>query len=365
MNTPSPDRVAIIGCAGIPANYGGFETLAENLVTELRGQFKFIVYCSAFSYPVKKTEYRDARLIYIPVNANGRSSIVYDALSILHALNKANILLILGVGGAFLLPFVRLFTRKKIIVNIDGLEWKRQKWGAFARFYLRVQESIAVKFAHKVVADNEAIQLYITSQYKRDSEYAAYGGDHARAQPLSVATQEELKITHHRYCFTVCRIEPENNIHVILEAFSYIKTIRLVIVGNWKASTYGQGLMRLYAGYANITLLDPIYDQKKLDEIRSNCVLYIHGHSAGGTNPSLVEAMNLGLPVLAWDVDYNRFTTENKALYFKNATELADLLRTMDFADASIAQRGAMLHKIAKEKYTWAIVASRYKTMLS
>ncbi len=353
-------RVGIIGSAGIPANYGGFETLVENLVKELKDDFKFIVYCSSFSYEIKKTEYQNARLIYIPIKANGRSSILYDVFSIIHAINKVDTLLVLGVGGAFLFPIIRLLTRKKMIVNIDGLEWKRQKWGLFAKFYLRIQERIAVKFAHKVIADNEAIQSYILKHYNRNSFYAPYGSNHTSHVTLKESTKTELNIKGSDYFFSVCRIEPENNIHLILKAFSFFPEIRVIIVGNWKSSTYGRALLKEYKAYQNITLLDPIYDLPKLDELRSNCFAYLHGHNAGGTNPSLVEAMNLGLAVVAWDINYNRYTTENKALYFHSSSELQEILIKIKNNQFDLIKISENLQKVAQARYQWKTIARQY-----
>lgn len=358
-------RIGVIGSAGIPANYGGFETLVDNLVRHLNRDFKFIVYCSSPSYPEKRSEYHGARLIYINLNANGRSSILYDAVSILNAMHKVDVLLVLGVGGAFLFPLIRLFSRKKVVINIDGLEWKRQKWGRFAKWYLKVQEWIAVKFAHTVVADNEAIQQYIQSCYQKESFYAAYGGDHAREVVLSEATQRQYGIQKGNYCFTVCRIEPENNIHIILDAFSKTPGLKIVFVGNWKASEYGKSLHALYQNKTNIQLLDPIYEQSRLDELRSNCLAYLHGHSAGGTNPSLVEAMYLGLAVVAWDVDYNRFTTENNALYFTDSVTLQEVLLRIQNNKIDLKTISEKAKSVAERKYTWRIVADQYGAMLN
>jgi hypothetical protein len=201
--------VGIVGCAGIPARYGGFETLAENLVKELGNEFEFIVYCSSFDYKIKRKEYGKARLKYIPINANGRSSILYDVVSILDAINKVDLVLVLGVGGAFLFPLIRLFSKRKIVVNIDGLEWRRQKWGSFAKKYLKIQERVAVKWAHQVIADNEGIQEYLFAEYNRRADYAPYGGDHTAYVSLTEATRAEFNIHGSDYFFSVCRIEPE------------------------------------------------------------------------------------------------------------------------------------------------------------
>ena len=358
-------RVGIIGSAGIPANYGGFETLVENLVKELKNDFRFIVYCSSFSYDVKRAEYQNARLIYIPVKANGRSSILYDVFSIIHAINKVDILVVLGVGGAFLFPLIRLFSNKILVVNIDGLEWKRQKWGPFAKVYLRIQERIAVKFAHKVIADNEAIQSYILSHYNRSSLYAPYGSNHATFNPLNESTKTDLNIKGSDYFFSVCRIEPENNIHLVLDAFSTIPELRLIIVGNWKSSKYGRSLLSTYKDCPRISMLDPIYDLPRLDELRSNCLAYVHGHNAGGTNPSLVEAMNLGLAVIAWDVNYNRYTTENKALFFRSTSELKEILTRIKGNDFDLKLIAQNLRKVAQTRYQWHTVARQYQSILN
>ena len=350
------NTIAIVGTAGIPANYGGFETLVEYLVEYLADQFNFTVYCSSANYTHKKPDYKGARLIYIPVDANGKSSILYDSIALLHSLFFADVILVLGVSGAFLLPFVRFITRKKIITNIDGLEWKRDKWGRFAKLYLSIQERIAARFSHVLIADNKAIAEHIRERYSKPSVLIAYGGSHAFRSNMSENTTSTYGING-PYAFTVCRIEPENNIHVILKAFSNSKR-SLIIVGNWKSSKYGIGLREEYAGNANIKMLDPIYDQQPLNELRSNCEIYIHGHSAGGTNPSLVEAMWLGVPVFAWNVNYNLYTTEEKAYFFDSAETLQRLLSSVKSTE--LQQIGSDLKEVAHRRYSWSKISEGY-----
>ena len=153
-----PKKVAIIGTVGLPAIYGGFETLAEYMTAELKDHYDFTVYASSKAYTQKLDEYNDVKLQYLPLNANGIQSIPYDVLSMLHALRHADILLVLGVSGCIFLPFIKLISRKRIIVNIDGLEWKRDKWGVFSKAFLKFSEAVAVKVADVVVADNKVIQ---------------------------------------------------------------------------------------------------------------------------------------------------------------------------------------------------------------
>ena len=261
-----------------------------------------------------------------------------------------------------MVPFLRWFTRKKIIVNIDGLEWRRQKWSPLAKRFLRWSERLAVRFSHADVADNDQIKRYTAIQYKTLSHMIAYGGDHTQRVALSRETKAQYPFTQKPYAFKVCRIEPENNIHEVLAAFEQCEDMPLVLVGNWQASAYGQQLLEKYRRVPNLHLLPPIYDQRALDELRSNCFVYIHGHSAGGTNPSLVEAMYLGLPVLAFDVSYNRSTTDNQAFYFKNAQDLSKQLQHWHYRD--FRANGNRMVALAQKRYTWAIVAGKYKRLV-
>jgi glycosyltransferase involved in cell wall biosynthesis len=353
-------KVAIIGTVGIPAKYGGFETLAEHLVDHLGNELSMSVYCTTKKYSAaqRQSHYKGARLIYLPFDANGLQSIVYDCVSILHALFYADVLLILGVSGGFMLPFVRWFTRKKIIVSIDGIEWKRDKWSKLARWYLWAAEWLAVRYSHADISDNESIQNYTAIRYKTLSQIIEYGADHTMAVRPSPEDRKRYPFLAKPYAFTVCRIEPENNIHLVLEAFARLPRHTLALVGNWANSEYGLKLRQRYQPCPNLLLLDPIYDQRELDLLRSNCLVYIHGHSAGGTNPSLVEAMYLGLPIMAFDVTYNRTTTENKASFFRTADELVSHIQGTSVV--RLKQQAAVMKEIAYRRYNWAIIAQKY-----
>lgn len=164
------------------------------------------------------------------------------------------------------------------------------------------------------------------------------------------------------YAFSVCRIEPENNIHVILEAFSGDAVMPVVIVGNWQNSDYGKKLLEKYKDCPAVYQLSPIYDPIRLNELRGKCTLYLHGHSCGGTNPSLVEAMYLGLPIAAFDVNFNRETTENQALYFKNADELKILCHNA--SDTDLKSIGRRMKAIADRRYTWQRISECYSKLL-
>ena len=356
-------RVAIIGTVGVPGRYGGFETLAHQLVNNLSDKFKLKVYCSSKAY--KKEErtkhFMGARLYYLPFNANGVQSIIYDFISIIHALFVADTLIILGVSGGLIIPFVRLFTNKKIIVNIDGLEWRRAKWNKPAKAFLKFSERVAVKFSHADITDNAAIKRYTSVNYNTLSHLIEYGGDHVIKVKPTKTDYINYPFLHQPYAFKVARIEPENNIHMVIEAFAKLDKV-FVIVGNWDKSDYGINLRIKYAGHGNLFLLDAIYDQRELDLLRSNSLVYVHGHSAGGTNPSLVEAMYLNLPVIAFDCSYNKATTEKQALYFKDAKQLNKILETITVQN--LVELGDVMGKIAIKRYTWKVISNKYSNLI-
>lgn len=357
-------QIAIIGTVGLPANYGGFETLTEHLVQNMSDRYAITVYCSGKRYPkeTRQTHYLNARLKYLPLQANGIQSILYDSWSILNALFFADVLLILGVSGAWLLPFVKLFTNKKIIISIDGIEWKRDKWNLAARWYLWWAERIAVKYSHIDIADNEAIQDYTAVRYGTLSRIIEYGGDHTLKINPSDEDRKKYPFIKMPYAFKVCRIEPENNVHEVLRAFSEMPHYPFVLVGNWNNSAYGRTLKKRFGVYPNITLLDPIYNQKTLDMLRGNALVYIHGHSAGGTNPSLVEAMYLGLPVIAYSVSYNKATTEGKALYFSDAEDLKQTIHKVSVAQ--LKEVGRHMLEVANRRYNWKLIATKYEYLV-
>lgn len=355
-------KISIIGTVGIPAKYGGFETLTEYLTKYLSKEYDITVYCSGKSYDKKIKNYNGAKLKYINLQANGVQSIPYDILSLYQSLKFADTILVLGVSGCIALPILRYFNKNvKIVTNIDGLEWKREKWGHKAKKFLKYSEKLAVKYSDIVVSDNKVIQDYVRKEYLTDSKLISYGADHVTKENISDEVLIKYPFLKDKYAFKVCRIEPENNIHLILEAFSEFTKLNLVIIGNWTNSDYGKQLKSNYSNLKNIYLIDPIYEQNILNQIRSNSYIYIHGHSAGGTNPSLVEAMYLELPIFAYGVEYNKETTFNSAKYFNNKDELLELIKNINNEELSTISR--KMKSIAEANYTWEQISAKYSEL--
>lgn len=354
-------RVAIVGIQGVPARYGGFESLVENIIGENCSQdVAYTVFCSGKDYAERRETYKNVTLKYIDCfHANGWQSTFYDTVSMLRCLPCGyDTVMILGVSGCVFLPVFRLLYRGKIVVNIDGLEHRRDKWAKWQRKFLKYSESLAVRYADVVIADNKGIQDYVSETYGKASALIAYGGDHSQRVVLQARQEkilEQYGVKRGTYGISVCRIEPENNCHITLEAFANTgKT--LVFVGNWKRSDYGKELKKRFSAYPNLLLQDAIYDLDILYTLRNNAMCYVHGHSAGGTNPSLVEAMFFGCPVLAYDVVYNRETTHNKAYYYKDRSELETLLTNTEL-------NGKEMRTIAENHYTWKRIAEQYEAI--
>lgn len=356
-------KVAIIGTVGVPANYGGFETLVEQLVRHNQSEdIQYAIYCSKRSYDDERWVYHGAKTEYIGLNANGIQSIPYDILSLIKASRNSDVILILGVSGCSFLPIYRLFSKKKLVINIDGLEHRRDKWNKWTRKFLKYSEKQAVKYGDVIVTDNKGIADYVQEEYGKSSELIAYGGDHV----LMNVTEEEqdniLKeygLTKNSYSLGICRIEPENNVHTILESYYKSPDKQLVFIGNWQKSEYGKNLLEKYRQSRNIKLMSAVYALDKLYALRNNCTVYLHGHSAGGTNPSLVEAMFFAKPIIAFDCVYNRESTENKASYFKDAKELMSILNNFPEKLAI----GLDMLEIARRRYTWLTIVRQYESL--
>lgn len=352
-------RVAIVGTQGVPASYGGFESLVENIIGEnCSPDIRYTIFCSSKDMKEKQKTYKGHRLKYIPLHANSVQSVPYDILSMLRVMKGYDTILVLGTSGCIFLPILKKLSGKRIIVNIDGLEHRRDKWGKWARQFLKYSESMAIRYADVIIADNKGIQDYVTETYQKVSVMIAYGGDHA-LRNVPASKQDEILssygLSKKDYAISVCRIEPENNCHITLEAFSRTQK-QLVFIGNWQHSDYSKELKKRFSDTPNILLLDAVYDLDILYTLRSNAGWYIHGHSAGGTNPSLVEAMFFGCPILAFDVVYNKETTQNKAYYYKNSEDLIRLLNMPE-------QDGSMMYNIARENYTWSHIAKQYEAL--
>lgn len=346
--------IAFIGSAGVPNRYGGFESFVEHCGPVIGERAtRALVTCDAGLYSDRTEQFAGLRRIFVPIPANGKWSPLHDLVAFAMVFAAASHILVLGVSGGLWFPVFRLacaVTGKRLLVNVDGIEWRRTKFGRGRRALLFVLDQLAQAFAHTVIYDNEGLRPYLTRRGARKAVCIAYSGDHVM-RIASVAREP-------RTALTVCRIEPENNLELLIQGALGSVTLRqYTIVGNWNGSAYGRALRARFQGQARLQLLDAIYDPAVLAELRERCEFYLHGHSVGGTNPSLVEMLFYDARLLCFDVSFNRETAADCAAYFRSPAELAALLDTANVpAGARDARRDRFRRERIAEQYLGALV---------
>lgn len=360
-------KVAIMGTRGVPASYGGFETAVEEIGKRLavRG-YEVTVYCRNPGQTL--TEYQGMRLVNLPaIRHRIAETLSHTSLSAARAIikDRPDVALVLNAGNAPLLKPLKA-AGIPVAVHLDGLESKREKWrGAGARYY-RWAEKVAVKQGDEVIADASSIADHVQAAYGRTCTVIPYGAEviDPGADRLS-----DLNLVRRDYHLIVARLEPENHVLEAVHGYTISDETRpLLVVGSAPYSQwYIDRVKEVAAQGAGVRLLGGIYDQQLLDQLYANARTYIHGHSVGGTNPSLLRAMGASAPVLAFDCEFNREVTAGAAFFWRDAESLASILdevadgevdeQLMDFAQAG-------RDRIA-EDYQWDAVTDDYEALLN
>ena len=326
-------KIAFVSTRGIPNNYGGFEQFAEYISVELAKRGHEVTVYSPTFHPYKEDNYKGVRIkhIYSPETWMGSSvgSFFYDFSSLKDALKNEDFDIIYEAGYTSIIPAYIWFNVKKrkrpiFTTNMDGLENKRSKFNPMVRRFLDWEEKMAVKYSHYLIADNMGIHDYYKEKYGKESKFLAYGADiHDDFNPEYL---KEFGIKPEEYYILIARLEPENNIVMAIEGYLHSKENGrrpLIIVG--KTNTpHGKELVERYGKEKNVRFVGGIYDFKKLDSIRHFSLAYFHGHSVGGTNPSLLEAMAAGCFVFAHDNIFNRAVLKDNALYYPSAEKVTE-----------------------------------------
>lgn len=360
-------RIAVIGSRGIPAMYGGFESFAQELTPRLveRGHH-VTVYCRAgYTDADRPSSYRGVRLVYTPaLRVRSLEQLTHEFASIVDSIPRAfDIYYFLGYRGApFYIP-VRA-SRRLAIVNTDGLEWKRRKWNALGRAYLRLAESIAVYLgSDALVADAVAIRDSFHRRFGRESEYLTNGAyTYTRDADLPHDALQEWDLEPDGYYLVACRIEPENNIDLIVREFLDSGSRRtLVIAGGMNYETpYWRHLLEMATG-ANVRFLGPVYGGMRIEHLHLGAYAYLHGHEVGGTNPALLKAMGCGNLALALDTPFNQENaTEFGRYWSKDPGSLGALIRWADGDAGAVHDLGEQARARIAEHYSWDSVADAH-----
>jgi glycosyltransferase involved in cell wall biosynthesis len=356
-------KIAILGTRGIPNNYGGFEQFAQFLSIGLieRG-FKVFVY-SPHNHQFKENLWNGVNIIHrfdpeYRIGTTGQ--FIYDLNCIIDS-RKRNFDLILQLGYTSSSVWSFLFKKPAIIVtNMDGLEWKRTKYGKWTQKFLKVAEKLAVKKSDFLVSDSIGIQKFIKEKYATDSVFIPYGATvFSQPDPSFLKTYD---LEPYRYNMLIARLEPENSIEMILDGVQHAEDKKkMIIVGKFNTK-YGEYLVQKYKNASNIIFLGSYYDLSGLNNLRYFSNLYFHGHTVGGTNPSLLEAMASHALVVANKNEFNLSILENDAYYFSNSNDVKLVLETVQKDENELQKINSNLEKI-NTLYSWQKIIDSYYSL--
>jgi glycosyltransferase involved in cell wall biosynthesis len=323
-------KIAILGTRGIPNNYGGPEANAEFMSPIFVRMGHEVTVYSPDEHPYKEAEWRGIRIRHV-FNRESRlgiwGTLIYDFLCLRDAAaGDFDIILELGyVPVAIFFPLPRR-RRARLVTNMDGLEWKRAKWNFVLRRFARLTEALGARHSDALIADNEAIRDYLRAAYQRESYFIPYG-----AKPVDAPDAGRLAafgVVPRGYHMLIARMEPENSIEAILDGYLLSGDPRPFLVVGRTTTRFGRHVEAKYARHPGVRLLGAIYDYEALSALRAHAALYFHGHSVGGTNPSLVEAMATHALIAAHDNPFNRTVLESNAFYFADAAGVAAVIRS-------------------------------------
>jgi glycosyltransferase involved in cell wall biosynthesis len=367
VETHRPLRICMMGTRGVPARYGGFETAIEEIGSRLAARgHRVTVYCRQ---PVDGATIPDThlgmQLVTLPaLRSKAIETLSHSALSALHLLVRRDqdVTFLFNAANSVFLPLVHL-AGSPVAVHVDGLEWRRSKWSGVGQRYYRSAEALAVRWADALIADSSGIADYYREELAASTDLIAYGAtafEHLGAERLP-----ELGLEPGRYHLVVARFEPENHVAMIVRGYvDSGAALPLVVVGGAPYSDeYTAQIRSMAEGDPRVVLLGSVWDQGQLDQLYGNARLYLHGHSVGGTNPSLLRAMGAGAAVSAYDVVFNREVLADRGWFFDDPKSVA---RSIEDAEADPERcdgcAAAAKARVA-EHYRWDDVTSDYEAL--
>ncbi len=354
-------KIGILGTRGIPNHYGGFEQWAEQLSQGLveRG-CEVTVYNSHF-HPYRKKDFRGVKIIHKwdPKRIGLASQFIYDLLCIINA-RKQNFDTIIQLGYTTSSVWAWLLPKKaKVIYNMDGIEWKREKYKGLLQSFLRYAEKLAIKYSDVVIADAKPIKLYFENKYNTETEYIAYPAE--IFEDPNIAILKKYNLSRNSYHLLIARFQPDNNIEMIIKGLVASKsTSPLLIVGDYN-NKYGRYLVKKHKD-KRITFLGKIFNKTELDNLRYFSSIYFHGHSAGGTNPSLLEAMATSCNICAHNNEFNKSVLDNDAWYFRTENDISKLLNNEKERGGKAKWVENNLNKV-RMNYNLDVIVDEYKKL--
>jgi len=360
------NSLVVLGIRGIPAQHGGFETFAEYLCPFLIEKgWQVTVYCQEDGVgPIYTSKWMGINRIHIPVKNTGPlGTIVFDLRSVIHSLRLNGVFLTLGYNTAIFNILHRLF-RKTNVINMDGIEWKRQKWSGIGKAWFWLNERFGCWFGNHLIADHPKIKDHLATRVSREKiTMIAYGGKEILSADENVLT--EFDLVKDNYAILIARAEPENSILEAVQAFSKERRgAKLVVLGNYTPEENHYHKMVISAASDEVMFVGAIYDVEKVGALRFFARFYVHGHQVGGTNPSLVEALGVGGAVLAHDNPFNRWVVSDGAVYFSNVESAAIEMRKLFSDDEYTQLLKGRSREIFNNNFKWDDILCQYEQLL-
>lgn len=351
-------NLAIVGTRGVPAKYGGYETFADEFARFNNGKYQLTIYGEGNHE--SPADFYGASVEHLPF-LKSKKQIQYYWVSILRAAKKHDVILITGPGGGFVIPIIKLFyPKKKFVVNPDGLEFARSKWSPIVRIILWGMSWASVFFADLIIADSVGIASYYSNKLqflKRKIRVIEYG---SKLFDLVNSFDSD-------YYLLVARMVPENNLIMIVNGFIRSDTNKhLVIVSDLPKTKYLSDLENILKGEKNIQLIGPVYEKEKLENLRCNAFAHFHGHSVGGTNPSLLEAMSAGAPIIAHDNVFNKEVLSEDGLFFRDEDDIVNQISFLESKDCIWFQTKSENNRTRiAQYYNWDRIFTEYLKVLA
>jgi len=356
-------KIAILGTRGIPNNHGGYEQFAEFFAKYLAQKgYETYVYNSSI-HPYKENIWNGIHIIhkYDPEDKIGTAGqFIYDLNCILD-IRKRNIDVVFQLGYTSSSVWNWLIPKHiRLITNMDGLEWKRSKYSKKVQKFLQYAEKLAIKHSDVLIADSLGIKDYLKAKYNVDSTFIAYGVETNNTYDDSIL--KELDVIKNEYNMLIARIEPENNIEIILKGVTQSNNNQdFVVIGN-VGNKFGKYLVKKFKKHKQIKFIGSIYNLPKLNSLRKNSNIYFHGHSVGGTNPSLLEAMASYAFICAHDNIFNKSILEKNSFYFLNETDVIRILQTKNKKDYQVLINEN--YKKVTQNFNWETINQQYEQLI-
>lgn len=359
----TPLKISLVGTRGVPAQYGGFETCVEQVGKRLADRGHDVrVYCrSSDATKARPKTFLGMNLVWLPaMRKRSLETLSHTGLSVAHlAARRSDVAFVFNAANSPWLPLVRL-ARIPVATHMDGLEWKRAKWGALGQKYYRFAESWGVNLSDGLIADAAGIQNYYTEEFSVPTELIKYGAPILEVRPTHRIAK--LGLETKKFHVVVARFERENHVDMIVEGYSKSNAeYPLVVVGAAPYSDDYTSRVKTLAN-ENVIFLGAVWDQDLLDDLYAHSLIYWHGHSVGGTNPSLLRAMGAAAATNAFDVDFNREVILDAGEYFSNPADVARLAEEAEANSSATIERGQRFKERAKE-YDWERVADGYEEL--